>query len=113
MNKKINNKIISEIKDRIKKSVSPEKIILFGSYAKGNADETSDIDVFIIKNISKDQISTIKRKIRKEIRDIIIDNMIDIDVFVDSQERFDYRVDKINDQFYKDIQDKGKMIYAK
>ncbi|MFA9393039.1 MAG: nucleotidyltransferase domain-containing protein [Prolixibacteraceae bacterium] len=31
----------------------PEKIILFGSYAYGQPNEESDIDLLIIKNISR------------------------------------------------------------
>ena len=111
--KKIDNKIINILKRRINKAVNPDKIILFGSYARGKANEASDIDIFVIKNISKDEMKTIKRKIRKEIRDVIIDYMIDIDIFVDSQERFEYRISEIKDQFYMDIKNQGKLIYAK
>lgn len=32
---------------------NPEKIILFGSYAKGNWDEDSDIDVMIVYQTQK------------------------------------------------------------
>ena len=39
---------IEEIKDKIVKTVSPEKIILFGSYATGEATEESDIDLVVI-----------------------------------------------------------------
>jgi predicted nucleotidyltransferase len=39
---------IEEIKDKIVKTVSPEKIILFGSYATGEATEESDIDMVVI-----------------------------------------------------------------
>lgn len=42
-------KIQSEIVERLK-SLQPEKIILFGSYAMGNATEDSDIDLFIVKD---------------------------------------------------------------
>ena len=106
-------KIIEILKNKINNAVAPDKIILFGSYARGDANETSDIDIFVIKDISKDEIKTIKRKIRKEIRDVIIDNMIDIDIFVDSQERFEYRIDEVKDQFYMDIKNQGELIYAK
>ncbi|MBL7159202.1 nucleotidyltransferase domain-containing protein [Candidatus Microgenomates bacterium] len=35
------------------KPFGPEKIILFGSFAKGKADSESDIDVLIIKQTNK------------------------------------------------------------
>lgn len=39
---------IEEIKEKIVNAVSPEKIILFGSYATGEATEESDIDLVVI-----------------------------------------------------------------
>lgn len=44
----IDEKKLEEIKERIVKAVSPEKIILFGSYAAGTATEESDIDLLVI-----------------------------------------------------------------
>lgn len=48
-----------QIDQLIKEIVSgydPEKIYLFGSYAKNEFSENSDIDLFIIKNTSKRKI---------------------------------------------------------
>lgn len=41
---------IKEIEERIIKAVSPEKIILFGSYATGEATSDSDLDLVVIWN---------------------------------------------------------------
>lgn len=35
---------------RVNKKFNPEKIILFGSYAQGKANEYSDIDILVISN---------------------------------------------------------------
>lgn len=39
-----------EISRKISTGYDPEKVILFGSYAAGNASEDSDIDLFMIKD---------------------------------------------------------------
>ena len=39
---------ISEIVNKIASGYKPDKIILFGSYARGNPDEDSDLDLFVI-----------------------------------------------------------------
>src|SRR3990170_3351045 len=39
---------IRQFSDRIAREFEPEKIILFGSYAYGQADEDSDVDVLVI-----------------------------------------------------------------
>lgn len=44
----IDEKTIEGIKEKIVKAVSPEKIILFGSYARGTADAESDIDMVVV-----------------------------------------------------------------
>ena len=48
----MNNKCIDLIIEDLKK-YEPEKIILFGSFARGEIDEYSDIDLVIIKNEKK------------------------------------------------------------
>ncbi|MFH1777378.1 MAG: nucleotidyltransferase domain-containing protein [Candidatus Omnitrophota bacterium] len=44
----ISSKTIEEIKEKIVKAVSPDKIILFGSYAAGNPTADSDVDLAVI-----------------------------------------------------------------
>jgi predicted nucleotidyltransferase len=47
---KIDDSLMKEIIQRILKVAQPEKIILFGSYARGEATENSDIDILIIQD---------------------------------------------------------------
>ena len=44
----IGQKKIDAIKNKIVNAVSPETIILFGSYAKGEHTEESDLDIVVI-----------------------------------------------------------------
>ena len=39
---------VKAISERLKKEYNAEKVILFGSYARGEATEDSDVDIFII-----------------------------------------------------------------
>ena len=39
---------IKAISERLKKEYKAQKVILYGSYAKGEATEDSDVDIFII-----------------------------------------------------------------
>lgn len=47
MNKEIHNRL-KKIGERLKKEYQAEKVILYGSYAAGEATEDSDVDLFII-----------------------------------------------------------------
>lgn len=48
MDKKTILETVNRYKDAVVKEFSPYKVVLFGSYAKGTADENSDIDVGIL-----------------------------------------------------------------
>jgi len=48
------NKITTILEELRGKGVEPESIILFGSFAKGNYTESSDIDGFIVLRSDKD-----------------------------------------------------------
>ncbi|HNY08066.1 MAG TPA: nucleotidyltransferase domain-containing protein [Bacteroidales bacterium] len=66
----------------VSKHFDIDKVVLFGSYAKGNPKEDSDIDVAIIVNsISKDYFSYVHLlwKLRREIDDRIEPILIEKD----------------------------------
>ena len=48
------DEFVNELKRRYKNRI--EEIIAFGSYARGNADEDSDIDVLIIGDVKLDEV---------------------------------------------------------
>ncbi|MCX6223703.1 MAG: nucleotidyltransferase domain-containing protein [Bacteroidia bacterium] len=48
----IDSQQIKEIVNRIALNYNPERIILFGSYAKGSSTDDSDLDFILIKNTS-------------------------------------------------------------
>ena len=45
----ITDSTIQTAVQRLRKAASPEKIILFGSYARGEANEDSDLDFLMLK----------------------------------------------------------------
>ena len=44
----ISNEILLNVKERLVDGFHPEKIILFGSQAKGTADDRSDVDILVV-----------------------------------------------------------------
>jgi len=67
----ITNQIVNQIKP-----YKPQKVILFGSYAKGNAKTDSDIDLVLIKN-TNEKFQTRLKKVR-----LLIATTTPVDVFV-------------------------------
>ncbi len=100
-------KVKFEIIEKLK-PLQPEKLILFGSYAYGQPKESSDIDLFIIKNLAKEEIRNYKLKVRKEMRSLISKYGVGFDILVAS----DSFVRSRDDYFYKvDILKNGKVFY--
>ena len=87
---------------------SPDQIILFGSYARGNYTEKSDIDLLIIKKNLKNG-----NKIIDSIYRAFYENKINISVDVLTIDY--YRYLELNNQIgyiYKTIKEQGKVIYG-
>ena len=78
-----NKEVIKKLKlykQLLSKHMEFDEMILFGSYAKGNASEDSDVDVAIVVNtITGDYFSTrpLLWKIRREVDDRIEPVLID------------------------------------
>lgn len=51
----LSKKTKEEIKNRLISRFNPEKIILFGSYARGSANEKSDVDLLLISEVKYDR----------------------------------------------------------
>ncbi|SMC09487.1 nucleotidyltransferase domain-containing protein [Nitratiruptor tergarcus] len=106
-------KLKNEIMERLK-PLNPDKIILFGSYAYGEPNEESDIDLFIIKDaLEKEKLRDEMLQAQILLWDIVEKYKIGSDVFVDCKSRIKHRMENIRDQFYKKIIKKGRMIYVK
>jgi predicted nucleotidyltransferase len=98
------NKIVSQVVNAYR----PEKIILFGSYAYGEPDADSDLDLLIIKATSE---RFIERWIH--VRRIVSDpkRTIPFEPIVLTPEEVTERL-AIGDQFIEEIIQKGQVLYA-
>jgi uncharacterized protein len=102
--------ILSEITD-VLKQYGIEKIILFGSYAKGTSDKYSDIDLLVIKNIPENETRDFRIKLKKALWIKLGKLSYSFDILVDNEQRIQKRIE-MGDLFYKEIYFKGKTIYA-
>jgi predicted nucleotidyltransferase len=93
------------------KKASPEKIILFGSYAYGQPNNESDIDLLIIKDIAPSELRDYRVALKLSLWNLIKNWNVPVDIIVDSQERINQRINE-GDLFYKEILTKGDVIYA-
>ena len=68
MTRELNTRL-QTIGKKIKKGYHAEKVILFGSYAKGNATEDSDVDLLVVAP-TKERFFERMASVRRLIRDL-------------------------------------------
>lgn len=98
------NKIVRQVVD----AYQPQKIILFGSYAYGEPDADSDLDLLIIKKTSERFIDRLIN-VRKIVPDP--ERSIPFEPIVLTPDELEERL-AIGDQFIGGILAKGKVLYA-
>lgn len=103
----INNQDIDIIVSLIISNISPDKIILFGSYANGNPNEDSDLDLLIIKDMEVE-----KHKRGREIRKYLRGIKIPIDILVYTNKEFDKLKDDKTDFVFR-ILEEGMILYKR
>lgn len=84
--------IIDKIVKAIREVIEPDKIILFGSQARGDAKSDSDYDVLIIKDNIDNELK-VTANIYKSF--LNIDETISIDVIVASKKNLEKHKDNI------------------
>lgn len=98
---------ISEIVNKIVSGYKPDKIILFGSYANGNPNEDSDLDLFVIKD------SELPRPQRTaQVRKLIYGSMIPIDLIVYTPKEIE-ALKNNRHSFIFNILNSGKTLYER
>lgn len=103
----LNKKILQNAITAIVKAVNPSKIIIFGSYAREDADEGSDIDLLVIEDKHKDKgLEMVK------IRNAIGDIGIGVDVLVYSEKDIKELGHLRSSTLYWALKD-GKILYEK
>ena len=98
---------IQEMVQRIVEGFHPEKIILFGSHARGDAGPDSDVDLLVVMPFSGRKIDRIV-----EIRTALNGMGIAKDVFLVTPEDFDADKDLVGGLVYPAAHE-GKVLYER
>jgi len=108
MNMDINIPFIDKIVSIIVSSVDPEQIVLFGSYARGENKNTSDVDLLVLKKNLQNA-----KTITDNLYMLFFDNKIKIpvDLIVLDYDKYNKLKNEIG-YIYKTINNEGKLIYG-
>ena len=84
------------------------KVILYGSYARGDYNENSDVDIMVLTTFSDEEIEQIESKVFDLAFDFLMEHGIDISVIVKNDEHFYHWLGAL--PFYNNVDKEGIVI---
>jgi len=98
---------LREVVQRIVEAFNPERIIMFGSYARGEPTPHSDVDLLIVMEAGE-------RPARRSARvaHVLLDVPFPIDILVRTPAELQHRL-RIGDYFIQEILEQGQMLYER
>ena len=103
----ISSESLKEVVDRLVRGLQPERIYLFGSQARGEADEGSDIDLLLVV-----PDSDLPRHRREALSyDLLWGLTIPVDVIVLTRAEFE-RSSRVRTSLPATVQAEGKLLYG-
>ena len=102
--KRIPQTVIRKLARQIAKQFKPQKIILFGSYARGKPRPESDVDLLVVMNTKLREVEQSIKICQK------LDYMFGLDLIVYTPKHLKERV-RMGDWFLRDALKEGKVLY--
>lgn len=100
-------KLIDQMVSRIVEQFRPERVILFGSYARGEAGRDSDVDLLVVMPVSGS-----KRAKQVEVRLALHDIRLPKDIVVVTPAEFERHQDIVGTIVRPAVRE-GKVLYAR
>lgn len=87
---------------------SLESIIVYGSYARGDYTELSDVDIMVLVSLSEEEIRKRKNAVYDLAFDYLMENGVDFSVIIKNVMHFNKWVNQL--PFYKNVKEEGIKI---
>lgn len=102
--------ILLEFTQQVQKVLgeSLKKVILYGSYARGDYREDSDIDIMVLTTLTDEEIEQSENKIFDIAFDFQMEYGVDISVILKNEDHFNYWLGAL--PFYNNIQKEGVVL---
>lgn len=96
-----------KVVEMIRDGYDPEKIIIFGSHARGQASRHSDLDVMVVKDTDVRELDRIR-----EVSELVRPRPLPLDILVKTPAEIEHRLE-IGDYFIREIMDEGVVAYER
>ena len=106
--KEITGIIVESAKDSLGDKL--DKVILYGSYARGDYDDESDIDIMVLAHISAEEANKLDMELYSIADDLGLKHDVLISLFIKDCETF-YKFLPV-EPFYKNVMQEGVLLSA-
>ena len=102
--------IVYQFSEDVKRRLGDKltKIIVYGSYARGDYRENSDVDIMILTKLSEEEIRAIKNDIYDLAFEVEMSTGIELSPIIKNEEQYEYWVDIL--PFYRNVRDEGVVV---
>ena len=104
---RVTDDVLKAVSQRIADAIHPDRIILFGSRAWGNPDESSDIDLFVVVSHSDQPSYRRAVPVYRALRGI----GVPVDVIVQTREEVE-RGRTVKTSLVRKVLEEGKVLYG-
>lgn len=84
------------------------KVIVYGSYARGDYKENSDVDVMVLVDFPEQEIKKTENQVYDIAFDIEMNTGIDISPIIKSEAQYEYWADVL--PFYRNVREEGVVV---
>ena len=98
---------ISRVLERLVRNFAPERIVLFGSYAKGTARLGSDVDLLVVADLEGDPVVHLRRA-----RQLVADSFPPVDVVLCTTEEL-VEAPTARSPFLLSVLESGIIVYSR
>jgi uncharacterized protein len=100
--------VIDYVIDKIVETVNPSKVILFGSQARNDNRNDSDIDLLVITGIGQD-----REEVRLAIEQALRGRRFGVDLLVRTPEDMEWNMEVENPFYMEEILVEGRVMYER
>lgn len=84
------------------------KVIVYGSYARGDYRDNSDVDIMILVKMSEEEIRLVKNDIYDLAFEFEMNTGIELSPIIKNEDQYEYWADTL--PFYRNVRDEGVVI---
>lgn len=105
---RVTPEVIAHVTQRIVAAIDPQRIILFGSQARGDTVHSSDLDLLVIQDSPHSD-----REIRRRIEQLLLDRRFGMDLIVRTPQEVDMNLADGNPFYTEHIFRDGIVLYER